>query len=761
MHNASDFVIENGVLKRYVGKGGDVVVPDGVVEIGNSAFEGWGAIITLTIPDSVQSMGWGALYGCSNLKKITMSVNTLKACAPWAGIFGGTGKTVELLLRRPGQESLYAVGMFRKEYWSQHWNYHDDYIAPLTMTDIPNYDKLVAVGEFEGFKMNEQGRIKAMLLRLKDKERLVSEEYRGMFTDFLAGKFSKVIKFAEEDADTSYVLAAAEAGAVNETNLKKVTNALKKSPIVEIQNLADQLGAVVSRQQKTTQRETKTGDIDKKYLDRLKKINAQAVLMKAGITSLPEVLLIDGSTVAPAEYVQLVFAEYLSQYKKASYEFAPLADELAHLLDHNMLAKAVTELYLNATTEKVQQTFLPLLFRYADGSTIATQYRSYKRMKWMEQKIDNCLLLSDTREAMMLADQHKLLGRYAQMRGTTEGDLQDAVLYDFGFDENGSKTYDMGGKTIRVSLSNDLSLSLIDVEKGKVIKSIPKKDVDPECYNAANADFIETKKNVKKAAKNKSDRLFREFLDGTEMAAEKWKTTYISNPLLRQIANLLVWEQAGKTFALSGTMPIGANGQAYVLTNDAVRLAHPMEMQPEDVEAWQKYFASRCLKQPFAQVWEPIVDPADVKTNRYKGCMIPYYRFLGQEKHGITVSDYNYHETIDIYLRDCNALIERIDWRRHEIDVNDNFEVAGFGFKTYSRQVNHIVTYLDRVTVYDRIRKDDITIEQLLPRFTLAQIAEFIKVASENDCTNVTAILLEYRQKNFSDYDPMVEFTLE
>ena len=761
MSTANDFVIENGVLKRYAGKGGDVVVPDGVVEIGNSVFEGWGAITTLTIPDSVQSMGWAALYGCSNLKRITMSVSTLKACAPWTGIFGGTGKTVELLLHRPGQDPLYTVGMFRKEYWSQSWNYNDDYIAPLTLEDIPNYDKLVAVGEFEGFKMNEQGRIKAMLLRLKDKERLVSEEYRGMFVDFLAGKFSKVIKFAEEDADASYVLAAAEAGAVNETNLKKVTNALKKSPIAEIQSLSDQLSAVVSKQQEPTQQETKASDVDKKYLDRLKKINAQAVLMKAGITSLPEILLMDGSSIAPAEYVQLIFAEYLSQYKKASYEFAPLADELACILDRNMLEKTVTEFYQNATTEKVQQTFLPLLFRYADGSTIATQYRSYKRIKWMEQKIDNCLLLSDTREAMMLADQYNLLGRYAQMRGTTEGDLQDTVLYDFGFDENGTKTYDIGGKLIQVLLNNDLTLCLMDVEKGKVIKSIPKKGADPECYNAAYADFTETKKNVKKAAKNKSNRLFREFLDGTETAAEKWKTTYFPNPLLRQIANLLIWEQAGKTFTLSGMMPIDANGQAYALTNDAVRLAHPMEMQPEDVEAWQKYFASHCLKQPFAQVWEPIVDPADIKTDRYKGCMIPYYRFLGQEKHGITVSDYNYHETIDIYLRDCNALIERIDWRRHEIDVNDNFEVTGFGFKTYSRQVNHIVTYLDRVTVYDRIRKDDITIEQFLPRFTLAQIAEFIKVASENNCTNVTAILLEYRQKNFSDYDPMVEFTLE
>ena len=29
MSNASDFIIENGVLKKYVGPGGDVVIPEG------------------------------------------------------------------------------------------------------------------------------------------------------------------------------------------------------------------------------------------------------------------------------------------------------------------------------------------------------------------------------------------------------------------------------------------------------------------------------------------------------------------------------------------------------------------------------------------------------------------------------------------------------------------------------------------------------------------------------------------------------------
>ena len=56
MSSASDFVIENGVLKKYVGPGGDVVIPEGVTSIEEGAFSG-SSPASVTIPDSVTSIG--------------------------------------------------------------------------------------------------------------------------------------------------------------------------------------------------------------------------------------------------------------------------------------------------------------------------------------------------------------------------------------------------------------------------------------------------------------------------------------------------------------------------------------------------------------------------------------------------------------------------------------------------------------------------------------------------------------------------------
>ena len=68
----SDFVIENGVLIEYQGSGGDVVIPDGVISIGDGAFAYCGSLKSVTIPDSVTSIGEWAFYNCNSLESVTI-----------------------------------------------------------------------------------------------------------------------------------------------------------------------------------------------------------------------------------------------------------------------------------------------------------------------------------------------------------------------------------------------------------------------------------------------------------------------------------------------------------------------------------------------------------------------------------------------------------------------------------------------------------------------------------------------------------------
>lgn len=76
-----------------------------------------------------------------------------------------------------------------------------------------------------------------------------------------------------------------------------------------------------------------------------------------------------------------------------------------------------------------------------------------------------------------------------------------------------------------------------------------------------------------------------------------------------------------------------------------------------------------------------------------------------------------------------------------------------FTFGTYTRQVNHIVYLLDKWTIRQRILKDDPTIGTLLDSFTLPQIMSFIDLSTKNECVNATAVLLEYRNEHYPEYD--------
>ena len=66
----SDLVIVDGVLTKYVGPGGNVILPSSVTSIGNGAFNLCWKLTDVTIPDSVTSIGDQAFSKCGGLKSV-------------------------------------------------------------------------------------------------------------------------------------------------------------------------------------------------------------------------------------------------------------------------------------------------------------------------------------------------------------------------------------------------------------------------------------------------------------------------------------------------------------------------------------------------------------------------------------------------------------------------------------------------------------------------------------------------------------------
>lgn len=67
-----DFIIENGILSKYNGPGGDVIIPDGVTRIGKNAFSRCQNLISVQIPEGVTSIGEYAFFECRSLLNATM-----------------------------------------------------------------------------------------------------------------------------------------------------------------------------------------------------------------------------------------------------------------------------------------------------------------------------------------------------------------------------------------------------------------------------------------------------------------------------------------------------------------------------------------------------------------------------------------------------------------------------------------------------------------------------------------------------------------
>ena len=252
--------------------------------------------------------------------------------------------------------------------------------------------------------------------------------------------------------------------------------------------------------------------------------------------------------------------------------------------------------------------------------------------------------------------------------------------------------------------------------------------------------------------------LFEEYLDSAKFPPQSIEY-FMNTPQLSCYAEKLVWMQGSKTFIVKDGKPSDASGSPVELSDKPIVMAHTLELSPDTVDAWRRYLTAGGIEQPFVQMWEPVYRKADIMPDRYRGITLPRSAFLRQKRRGIRIYDrmiewesYNSEEALSIRGFD-------VEYRLNSMNVELTSIIPKN--KSWRRRENSLIAYLDYVACDGLVRKDDTGVEPLLRSLPQARIMSLLELARSSNAVNVTAMLLELNNRNFPDFDPMAEFTLD
>ena len=776
-----------------------ITIPDSVTSIGDGAFCGCSSLTGIIIPNSVTSIGDSAFCGCSNLTDITIPDNVTSI---GNNAFTRCGRLTSIII--PNSVTSIGESAF----------YNCESLSSITIPDsVINIGKdvfscckrlsnITIPGSV--IQRMTDGTIKNVLLSANIWGLLSEKEQLNLFmtrhSKTLLSGYTAVMTQNQLDAIAQSMLTMFENAPTAKECDAVATLLISFSKMIN-DNLGKQLFAALQSAKngkKAFETISKDASLLKKYSGKSVKLSeteriAVELIEKNGLSInqvtkqcaefysscfLPDLMGTDGKKLPDyiMEYILISCVKtdnnqwrdvIVSKYTEPGIpsDIKPLLEKISPDSLQEAL-KELAKLHLGISGKSKKMYLAYPICRY--GSDELMEELTKIAPKWRSSVSGNdapplrtfrkAIMYNNSRAAMLFAEKYHELQEYAEIRGTTADALRDQFVADVDLDENGTKVYDLGNQTVTVQMLSDFTFR-ITTQEGKVVKSIPKKGADETKYAAATKSFSEIKKAVKGLVDARKKVLFESFLNGKSRKADEWVAAYQNKMMLRQVARLIVWRQGKSTFTLNENGAVRSDGAEYKIGKSPITVAHPMDMTREEILAWQKYFTDNQLKQPFAQIWEPVADVTSIKPDRYEGIEIPFNFFRGSEKHGITIEDYDFHNDICVNMSDCSYECDFTVWYRHELP--EKVVIKNFKIEKLTRKNNHIISLLDRWTVPQRIAKDDTSAVQLVANATLEQLTYYISVANDNNAVNCMAALLELKNKNYADFDPMDAYTLD
>ena len=766
MSNVNDFLIRNDTLYKYSGMERDVVVPDGVVTIEGYAFNSNSAYKSITLPQSVRVVMKNAFYNCHKLKSLIIpSVNiqfrsgAFVNCpdvrlqiADMSGI--KTKEKLSVLYAVPeadaDDETFAHVLLYQKENKWMAWL--------LQKAEDSNEVVRAAIKLLSDDIKPTPAIVKRIIEFMLEKEKEIQAAEIDNMLDMLKSKGCKVDRKQFKSLNEP-----------EESKSQKEISAGKSLDLnINDYEFADEALACVKN---STKIHNASG---KGYAD------------IAGIRILISEYVREWERCRSTIRGELSDIEALTNAKDV--KFSVIADQIADTLNREELNQL-----LRGLGDKVTK-YRPYILAYARFATdceveyiisqISQRSKGKAQGRYWATSMKEALLVNDTRTAMLYFDKHNRLDEYAKIRGMSVQELRDSRLMpEFGFDADGVKRYDIGGNTIEVTVNRDLTITLFDVNAGKTVKSIPKKSEDAAKAQACADDFKVFKKSISDFYKLRMKFMHDLHLSGDIISNEIWNRIYVKHPVLKHLSALLVWQdERGKSFIPTENGIIDACGQVYKPQGN-IALAHVLSMQPKDLYDWQKYLTKNQIVQPFGQMWEPIINWSENDVQeRYKDAVLTKDARSALKKAlgtwGVDVHSEEMEREFDHragkYVYSNVGTMNFGNCFMMDYTVNDDGNTLTFGKGAMAswnnlsdvyvnRAMNAILYHMDISLVRRSVEQDRVHVftEDVLSRFTLAQITEFINVAVENNCTNVSAILLDYKNRIFADFDPMDAFSLE
>ena len=453
-----------------------------------------------------------------------------------------------------------------------------------------------------------------------------------------------------------------------------------------------------------------------------------------------------------------------------------MADKLASELEPTALSEFLKPLAFGKTYRKYVMAYA----RYASEeeikeycSEITRMKRGDARGKYQAGNMLCALYLNDSPTAFEYIEKNGDAGKYAQMRNMTVDEYKNVVLLpEFGMDENGVCRFDTEAGVFEAYVDSKLSLMLVATD-GNTYKSMPKK-----AGEEAHVKYTELKKEIESFVAARRGDIAKLYLRNEAISNEIWMKSYVVHPVLKQIAQAVVWkDESGTTFMIIGDAMKTADGSVYVPVG-GIKPAHVLDMYPDEVEKWQDYLQSQKKSLIIDQVWEPVIK-FDAKTlkKRYEGVVLTNkerskLRTTLKAK-GVDVKadtnesefnhrqyQYEFSDTNKMNLGTSMVVTYHIDEKTKDITFDSDLKLKRNASKY---EVNTILFELDKFAVKNFIAKDDAEVlnQAILDGFSAAQIIEFIDFAAGNKSTNCVAVLQDYKNEKYPEYDAFSEFVLE